>query len=444
MSLYDLEVRDVAPIVQLQLDDLEALKQGHKGKFREGEQSDEEIAIELYRKELLGHAMVAFDKAMSRSIARAVSLDADVIEAHRREEEQANMDRQMAINLNSRGVFRPPSKPSQEKKDDLDDGLLSKLAALYVGHADDVDEPCEAESSSWAASRASMEAMLSEIRERPRECISCGEKFNSTAGSRCPCSHEYCRACLRNLFEASLSDESLFPPRCCGQPIPAKEIRYFLSSELVEKYETRKIELATPNRTYCHAPTCSAFIPPQQIRGDVAKCAHCRTKTCAICKGSAHDGDCPQDSAIQELLRVAAENGWQRCFKCGRVVELDHGCNHMTCPCGAQFCYVCGQQWTNPKSCACPQWNEERLYSRAHVIVNRDPNAQFLDDHRRAALLERARRNLVEHHECTHPSWASRSGSHRCEQCRDVLPIFIYECRRCRILACRRCRYNRM
>lgn len=38
------------------------------------------------------------------------------------------------------------------------------------------------------------------------------------------------------------------------------------------------------------------------------------------------------------------------------MVELERGCNHMTCHCTAQFCYVCGSKW---KSCDCPWFNHE-------------------------------------------------------------------------------------
>jgi len=52
--------------------------------------------------------------------------------------------------------------------------------------------------------------------------------------------------------------------------------------------------------------------------------------------------------------------------------------------------------------------------------------------------------NLEENHKCHHNYWLRLKGSHQCEECLDTLRFFIYECRRCRSFACRRCRYNQL
>lgn len=47
---------------------------------------------------------------------------------------------------------------------------------------------------------------------------------------------------------------------------------------------------------------------------------------------------------------LAEEEGWRRCHGCRAYVEHRDACQHMTCRCGAEFCYVCGARWP---SCAC-------------------------------------------------------------------------------------------
>lgn len=101
---------------------------------------------------------------------------------------------------------------------------------------------------------------------------------------------------------------------------------------MVRRYVAKKLEMDTPNRTYCHKPDCSLFIPSQDTKGDeVAACPRCRSKTCVLCKGAAHDGmDCPEDEGGRQLLELAEQQGWKQCSTCHRVVELRTGCNHIS------------------------------------------------------------------------------------------------------------------
>lgn len=45
---------------------------------------------------------------------------------------------------------------------------------------------------------------------------------------------------------------------------------------------------------------------------------------------------------------------------------------------------------------------------------------------------------------CTHERWRYIDGPHQCEECFYMLPRYVFECRHCRILACWRCRHNRL
>ena len=48
--------------------------------------------------------------------------------------------------------------------------------------------------------------------------------------------------------------------------------------------------------------------------------------------------------------QLAEEEGWKRCTNCHALVEHREACQHMTCRCGFNFCYVCGQRW---RTCRC-------------------------------------------------------------------------------------------
>jgi hypothetical protein len=98
------------------------------------------------------------------------------------------------------------------------------------------------------------------------QCVACGDDAEFFNVACVPCQHEYCRSCLEALFKASITDESLFPPRCCRQPINLSTARLFLKSDLVHLYEKKKIEFETPNRTYCYSTFCLHWGIPYRWR----------------------------------------------------------------------------------------------------------------------------------------------------------------------------------
>ena len=51
-----------------------------------------------------------------------------------------------------------------------------------------------------------------------------------------------------------------------------------------------------------------------------------------------HEGAC--DANFQRNFK-----DWKRCPRCHMFIEKNEGCNHMTCLCSHQFCYVCLADW---------------------------------------------------------------------------------------------------
>lgn len=316
-------------IITLQLQDAGFYFDSSKGKTRDP--TDEEVAFQLQNEELQKTSQVLLDKRMATSIAAAVRTDGRILADNQVEEENVVKDREIARHWTGDGSHVTAEDPHSKTESTLDDETLEKLQFLYVSGLEDYDSVCgagieteQAESSTLAAKQTRQSP------SRMRRCVACTEETEFFNVMRAPCHHEYCRPCLENLFEAAMVDESLFPPRCCRQPIVMNVARIFLNSELMRRFEKKKLEFETPNRTYCYSPTCSAFIHPSRIEGEVATCPDCGSITCTSCKARGHTGDCPNDSAMQQLLTTAQASGWQRCYSCWRLVELDHGCNHMT------------------------------------------------------------------------------------------------------------------
>jgi hypothetical protein len=331
-SIEDVDEKSLDLITELQLSDIRNISNAKGGEQHEAGTTDLKFAANIYRQDLQIIRSQFSDRRMAQSIASAVQLDGNLIFQAEREEEVANGDRVLAHQLNGNKV----TSATVLGPNFLDRELLAKLAGMYMSESmgDEIyaaPDTCkehsssDAESSAWAAKKEQ-----SDPRKTDMHCEACRDPKKYFDVVTAPCQHNYCRDCLRDLFKASLTDESLFPPRCCHLPTAVTSVDIFLTKELKQAFSEKEIEYGSSDRTYCSDPQCSAFIPPCDIEVDVGTCNDCGTSTCVMCKATAHGGDCPADDSLQGLLHLAEENGWRRCYLCRRMVELEHGCNHMT------------------------------------------------------------------------------------------------------------------
>ena len=142
------------------------------------------------------------------------------------------------------------------------------------------------------------------------------------------CGHVMCRACVQARFNIAIYQETSYPPKCCDV-IELEEAESLLDEMIVLRYQEKQKEYRCTDSTYCHVRTCQKFLPPSQISYGVAACEDCETHTCVICKEQAHMDECVVAEEDKQLWKTVEENGWRQC-KCGRVIERDEGCNHMT------------------------------------------------------------------------------------------------------------------
>ncbi|KAI9004518.1 hypothetical protein DFJ74DRAFT_759998 [Hyaloraphidium curvatum] len=178
-----------------------------------------------------------------------------------------------------------------------------------------------------------------------------------------PCSHPLCHGCTREYLGCAF----LFSPEW----IP----RAVLTQEEHARFGIRHIEASLGSRAaYCPNKRCGTVLemPEGAEVWDRAQCPGCGTVMCPSCRVEYHENlTCEQFRAIpehlrnredMELLDVAAQRRWRRCPGCSAVMELDSGCNHITCKCKKEFCYICGADWTQP-SCrnGCALWDERNL-----------------------------------------------------------------------------------
>jgi hypothetical protein len=265
------------------------------------------------------------------------------------------------------------------------------------------------------------------------ECVVCAEDFLSTHTVTLACEHTWCRDCMTAQFEEATRNEGAWPPKCCRQDIPLPQVAQLLVAGIRARFAAKSIEWATINRTYCHNPACASFIPPSDIEDRRGLCQACTSETCTECKGAYHaQPPCPDIATENDrmLEAMAREEGIPRCPSCRSYVQITHGCNHMVCRCRAAFCYECSETW---KHCRCPTWHVDRLIVHTERVAERQGRVDV------AAV----RAEIVERHNCTHPSWG-REGAGRCDECNWQSDVFLWGCRRCHLSVCKRCRFGRV
>ncbi|KAI5794517.1 hypothetical protein DFH27DRAFT_463763, partial [Peziza echinospora] len=185
------------------------------------------------------------------------------------------------------------------------------------------------------------------------KCVTClSDDIPRHQAAKLHCGHYFCNDCLKRLFDLSLTDPAHMPPRCCTRDhIPLKHVDRLLTYQTKKLWNKKYAEYTTANRIYCPTRDCGEWIQPRDIMGKIGRCSRCKGKVCTMCNGKAHGlKDCPKDEDLKVFVETAKANGYQRCFSCRSVVELERGCNHITCRCTAEFCYLCGDKW---KTCDC-------------------------------------------------------------------------------------------
>eukprot|EP00483_Globobulimina_turgida_P008374 UN08391 len=91
-------------------------------------------------------------------------------------------------------------------------------------------------------------------------------------------------------------------------------------------------------------------------------CPDCHCIWCFACRKVAHL-PCTCELADKWMLLHSTDSEnitWvkaytKECPKCKDHIEKNQGCNHMTCRCGHQFCWLCRKDWTKHTMCNKPQ-----------------------------------------------------------------------------------------
>ncbi|KAL3131227.1 hypothetical protein ABBQ38_000525 [Trebouxia sp. C0009 RCD-2024] len=214
------------------------------------------------------------------------------------------------------------------------------------------------------------------------------------------CLHRFCTTCLQTHIHSKLEDRQ-FPIPCphpsCTTAITTDECDMTLrSSQDRQLLAQLAAEASIPEacKFYCPYPTCSSLMVAEQTGPNTsAECPACHRLLCLWCRtpctpakhvekprkaskqarshgSSSHSSSSSQQDQQQQaaktddgsLMQLAKQCRWRQCQRCKHMIELAHGCNHMKCRCGAEFCYQCGAEYRgNQAQCSCDLWEERML-----------------------------------------------------------------------------------
>lgn len=371
-------VRDMRFALKVQL---QVMVEDRK-RSKASKQSDFSAALDCQEDLLNGAIAQTGDAVLSRSIDEALATDSAALLEALREDEREREDRRMALRLS---------------------GQLTELSS-----SDDFD-----------------------IQAPPKlDCAFCLESCYPLVTSKCK--HPLCRSCVRELYCRALHDEELVPARCCNNVFEAKVGRSVLNVTQFEQYCARVEEVGASNPLYCPTVQCSRFLGSKSEAHErkERECPDCHQILCSACGLGHHTGQCIPDPEAENLVKTWAQGKQvQQCEKCRRFIELEMGCNRMTCKCGHEFCFSCTRKW---RTCSCAMWEEVNLVRRAEAVaeVQNIPVAQVRD---------RLQENNRGGAECYDHKMRSYGGQAACDDCGWNMPQFFYRCNGCYETRCRRC-----
>jgi hypothetical protein len=194
------------------------------------------------------------------------------------------------------------------------------------------------------------------------------------------CNHSACLSCWRTYLEDKINNfgvkklNSESKVGCmfskCNTTVRLNILYCLFHVSIVEKYIrffiNTQINFSTPlNKTdyiACKNPSCHQVIKFNNNKTEIISICECGFMICNLCLQEAHfPATCSNAKAyLQELAqinRLKIEAGLndknelytaigKHCPTCDHFMEKNGGCNHMTCICGAQYCWECLAAYT--------------------------------------------------------------------------------------------------
>lgn len=225
----------------------------------------------------------------------------------------------------------------------------------------EIETPAFAVAESWASSSSWPPANA----EICKICLDHVLPADAPRASR-GCAHAFCAACLDRHIGAKNQDgvsDVRCPGEDCCSVLDPELCQGIISRDAFEGWSAAlcmAMVLRDSSVCYCPFNDCSEIMADDHGGGEIteSECPMCRRLFCARCGVPWHaDITCDEYGQLAPedflALEMARGKNWRRCLRCKFWVEKNDGCIHITCRCGFEFCYRCGEPWGQSDHSSC-------------------------------------------------------------------------------------------
>ncbi|KAI3797564.1 hypothetical protein L1987_32822 [Smallanthus sonchifolius] len=269
----------------------------------------------------------------------------------------------LALHDDADGIF-PVSDEKYAEELQLQEALISSSLSLITSPIQN------ASTVSYASSSKQPLLTLSQAPHSPHSlCDICmdaktsSEMFQNTK----VCAHLFCSDCIREYVAAKIK-ENMTTVKCpdpnCEEVIGPQDCGSIVPKQVLERWESILCEslIMGTQKFYCPFKDCSAMmVDDGEVAVTSSECPNCNRLFCAQCKVAWHCGmSCSEFESLKKgelnvddnmLMNLAKNKNWMRCSNCKFFVEKVDGCKHISCRCGHEFCYGCGNVYTTTHAC---------------------------------------------------------------------------------------------
>jgi len=246
----------------------------------------------------------------------------------------------------------------------------------------------------------------------PRECEICFSEVSPSEAHAISCGHSFCAECWGHYLTMKINEEGQKSSHLtcmghnCGVRVDEATVEKLVAPEVFDKYMDFLLKAYVddnPLLTWCPKPGCNKAIKITPGPTNVGVLCECGHLFCFQCGQESHaPATCGMVTAWFIKTKDGSENAnWmlshtKLCPQCGKPVEKNGGCNHISCPCGAHFCWMCNGLF-NASSVYrhnCNAFGDKDTFSsdaakRANVKLTRYLHyAQRFDNHAKSKELE--------------------------------------------------------